>query len=217
MAFEGRERAIPDQLGQLIASFANNINNAHRASQLGYAEYIQQVVQIQNIEWAVSIGILTLDQALTLTSSLPIVSVIDTSDFGFTRATLDAEFRVSASQEDDSSFKQNVQTEAKIKIGGIAAAFGAGGSLSVKADTTYQKDTRRKEDYSSTVACHIEMGRIDPPEGVQIMLESTNEVIREAMKINKIIIEKQFGQAEQEADVAEVPKGLPEPTAQASA
>ena len=211
--YEAREQRIPDQLGQLIASFAGNINDAHRANQLGYAEYIQQVVAIQNITWAVEIGILTIDQALTLTASLPVIALIDTSNFGFKRATLDVEFKVSASQEDTTSLKTNVATEAKMKIGGIAALFGAGGSVSIKADTTYQKDTRRASDYSSTVKAHIEMERLPPPEGVQIMCDTTNEVVREGMLLNKEIIRQQFEKAQQELDGAEVPQKLPEPKA----
>ena len=132
--YENRERRIPDQMGQLIASFANNINDAHRANQLGYAETVERFCAIENIRWATEIGILTLPQALTLMSSLPVVAVVDVDNFGFKRATLDLKFRVSAQQEDTTSLKTNVQTEAKFKIGGIAAMFGAGGSISVKAD-----------------------------------------------------------------------------------
>ena len=145
-------------------------------------------------------------------SSLPVVAVVDMTNFGFKRATLDLEFRVSAQQEDTTSLKTNVQTEAKFKIGGIAAMFGAGGSISVKADTTYQKDTRRQSDYSSTVKAYLEMERMPPPEGVQIMLDATNEVIKEGMAINKMIIEKQYSQLTAQADEADVPKNLPEST-----
>ena len=208
--YEKREQRIPDQLGQLIASFANNVNDAHRAIQLGYAEFVQQICAIENIRWATEIGILTLPQALTLMSSMPVIAAVDMSNFGFSRATLDLEFRVNASTEDSTSLKTNVKTEAKIKIGGIAAAFGAGGSVSIAADTTYQKDTRRASDYGSTVKAHIEMERTPPPEGVQIMLDSTNEVIRSGMAINKTIIEKQFAQLQEQAEEAEVPESLPE-------
>ena len=208
--YENRERRIPGQMGQLIASFATNLNDADRAQKLAYAEFVQTICAIENITWAAEMSILTMPQALTLMASVPVIANVDMSYFGFDEAVLEQEYRVSASTEDKTSLKSNVQTEAKMKIGGIAAAFGAGGSVSVKADTTYQKDTRRASDYSSTVKCMIKMKRFPPPEGVQIMMEAMNDVLKEGMALNKTIIEKQFGQAQIEADEAVVPKGLPE-------
>ena len=76
--------------------------------------------------------ILTMNQALTLMANIPIFTVVDSDPFVFTEASLDLEMRVAASQEDNSSLKSNVETEAKFKIGGIAAIFGGGGSVRVK-------------------------------------------------------------------------------------
>ena len=204
-------------MGQLIASFATNLNDADRAQKLAYAEFVQTICAIENITWAAEMSILTMPQALTLMASVPVIANVDMSYFGFDEAVLEQEYRVSASTEDKTSLKSNVQTEVKMKIGGIAAAFGAGGSVSVKADTTYQKDTRRASDYSSTVKCMIKMKRFDPPEGVQIMMEAMNDVLKEGMALNKTIIEKQFEQAQTEVDEAEVPQSLPEPTAEQAA
>ena len=187
------------------------------AQKLAYAEFVQTVCAIENITWAAEMSILTMPQALTLMASVPVIANVDMSYFGFDEAVLEQEYRVSASTEDNTSIKSNVQTEVKMKIGGIAAAFGAGGSVSVKADTTYQKDTRRASDYSSTVKCMIKMKRFDPPEGVQIMMEAMNDVLKEGMALNKTIIEKQFEQAQTEVDEAEVPQSLPEPTTEQAA
>ena len=208
--FANRERAYADTMGALIASFGRNVVQAHHELQVTNAEYIQTLAAMENIQWAVEVGILTMNQALTLMANIPIFTVVDSDPFVFTEASLDLEMRVAASQEDSSQFKQNVATEAKFKIGGIAAMFGAGGSVKVKADTTYQRDTRRKSDYSSTVKAHIKMERVDPPEGVQLIRDTTNEVVSTAMKINKTIIEKQAEQLTAEAQAAEAPQSLPD-------
>ena len=208
--FANRERQYADTMGSLIASFGRNVVQAHHEVQVTNAEYIQTLAAMENIQWAVEVGILTMNQALTLMANIPIFTVVDSDPFVFTEASLDLEMRVAASQEENSSLKSNVGTEAQFKIGGIAAIFGGGGSVKVKADTTYQRETRRKSDYSSTVKAHIKMERVDPPEGVQLIRDTTNEVVQTAMKINKTIIEQQAERLTQESHAAEVPQRLPD-------
>ena len=104
----------------------------------------------------------------------------------------------------------NTHTEVSGKIGGIARAFGVGGSFKIKADTTYKKDTRRASDYSSTINAHIGMERIPPPEGIQKLLDMQNEVVQSAMQVNKTIIEKQADMLSDAAGESEVPTTLPE-------
>ena len=208
--FRGREQAYPDTMGALIASFGRNVVQSHHEVQIANAEYIQTLAAMENIRWAVEIGILTMNQALTLMANIPIFTVVDSDPFVFTEASLDMEMRVSAHREDNTSLKSNVATEASFKVGGIAKVFGMGGSIKVKADTTYQKETRRSSDYGSTVKAHIKMERVDPPEGVQLIRDTTNEVVRTAMKINQAIIERQAEQLTTEAQETEVPQSLPE-------
>lgn len=207
--FRGREQAYPDTMGALIASFGRNVVQSHHEVQIANAEYIQTLAAMENIRWAVEIGILTMQQGLTLMANIPIFTVVDSDPFVFTEASLDMEMRVSAHREDNTSLKSNVATEASFKVGGIAKIFGMGGSIKVKADTTYQKDTRRSSDYTSTVKAHIKMERVEPPEGVQLIRDTTNEVVRTAMKINQAIIERQAEQLTTEAQETEVPQSLP--------
>ena len=209
-SFVNRERQYSDTMGSLIASFGRNVVQAHHELQVVNAEYIQTLAAMDNIQWAVEVGILTMNQALTLMANIPIFTVVDSDPFVFTEATLDLEMKVSASQEDSSSLKSNVATEAQFKIGGIAAIFGGGGSIKVKADTTYQKETRRRSDYSSNVKAHIKMERVEPPEGVQLIRDTTNEVVQTAMKINKTLIEQQAERLTQEVQASEAPASLPE-------
>lgn len=207
--FRGREQAYPDTMGALIASFGRNVVQAHHEIQVINAQHIQTLAAMENIRWAVEIGILTMTQALTLMANIPIFSVVDADPFVFTEASLDTEMRVSAHREDSTSLKSNVATEASFKVGGIANIFGMGGSIKVKADTTYQRDSRRESDYSSTVKAHIKMERVAPPEGVQLIRDTTNEVVRTAMKINQSIIERQAERLTAEGQAAEVPESLP--------
>ena len=207
--FREREQAYSDTMGSLIASFGRNVVQAHHEVQVANAEYIQTLAAMENLRWAVEIGILTMDQGLTLMANIPIFTVVDSDPFVFTEASLDVEMRVSAHREDSTSLKSNVATEASFKIGGIAAIFGGGGHIKVKADTTYQKETRRTSDYSSSVKAHIKMERVEPPEGVQLIRDTTNEVVRMAMKINQSIIERQAERLTAESGAAEVPESLP--------
>ena len=205
-----REQRIPDQLGSLIAAFCRNVIEADQYGKIAYADFIQRVTSMGNLSWAVEIGILTMDQALILQNNIPIASLVDLSNFGMKYATLDAEFRVSASTEKDTSKSINTKTEAKIKIGGIAAAFGAGGSVKINADTSYKRDERRKSDYSSTISAHIEMERFDPPEGVQMIIDMQNEVVGEGLAINKALITREVDALKAETADKEVPKSVDE-------
>ena len=207
--FRGREQAYTDTMGSLIASFGRNVVQAHHEIQVANAEYIQTLAAMENIRWAVEIGILTMDQGLTLMANIPIFTVVDSDPFVFTEASLDLEMRVSAHREDSASLKSHVATETSFKVGGIAKIFGMGGSIKIKADTTYQKDSRRASDYSSSVKAHIKMERVDPPEGVQLIRDTTNEVVRAAMKVNQSIVERQAERLTAESEAAEVPESLP--------
>ena len=207
--FQAREQQYPETMGALIASFGRNVVQAHHEIQVTNAQYIQTLAAMENIRWAVEIGILTMSQALTLMANIPIFSVVDSDPFVFTEASLDMEMRVSAHNEESTSFKASTGMETSFSVGGIARIFGAGGSIKIKADTTYQKDTRRTSDYSSTVKAHIQMERVDPPEGVQLIRDTTNEVVRTAMKINQSIIERQAERLTDESQAAEVPESLP--------
>ena len=214
--YEEREKRIPDQLGALISAFANNINVAHQDNQVSYADYVERITSLQNLTWAVEVGIITQEQALTMMASIPVASIVSMDQFGFKEATLDAEFRVSASTEENTSWGVNTHTEVSGKIGGIARAFGVGGSFKIKADTTYKKDTRRASDYSSTINAHIGMERIPPPEGIQKLLDMQNEVVQSAMQVNKTIIEKQADMLSDAAGESEIPTTLPEEAIESS-
>lgn len=208
--FSGREAGYSDTMGALISSFGKNVVQAHHELQVANAQYIQTLAAMENLRWAVEIGILTMPQALTLMANIPIFTVVDSDPFVFTEASLDLEMRVSAHNEENTNTKAHAETEANVKVGGIAAIFGAGGNIRVKADTTYSKETRRSSDYSSTVKAHIKMERVEAPEGVQLIRDTTNEVVRTAMKINQTIIENQARQLTEEVQEGETPQQLPE-------
>lgn len=189
--YEGRERRISTQLSDVLGAFCRQTVDAHHNMQLRYAEYIQYLAKLDNIKWAIDIGILTLDQALSILISIPVVGAANVSQVGIEEAELNMEFAVSAHADSDESLRSQTKAEGSVKIGGVAAAFGAGGSMSVSADTTYQKGERRASDYSSTVKMRVLIKRKDPPEGVSILMAETADVIKKAMSINKAIIERQ--------------------------
>lgn len=207
--YAGRESQFPDTMGSLISAFSHNVNQGYQEMQMTYADYILKITAMDNLEWATNVGILTMEQKLTLLQSVPITSIVGLDQFGYKEAELSFEMRVSATQEKKSSLAVSAGTESELKVGGMAALFGAGGSVKVKADTTYTKDTRRASDYSSTMKGRLTMERFPPPEGVQKLIDAQNEVVSSAMLINKQIIEKQYGALETESDDAEVPIALP--------
>ena len=208
--FRDRETGYSDTMGALIASFGKNVVAAHRELQIENAEYIKTIAAMDNINWGVEVGILTLDQALTLLANIPIIAVVDTDPFVMDEATLDMEMKVSAHREDNSNLKVGTEVESNVKAGGMVGLVGVSAGLRIKADTTYQKETRRNSDYSSTVKAHIRMKRVPAPEGVQLIRETTNEVVTKAMEINKLLMERQVTEAKKELGDAEIPTQLPE-------
>lgn len=210
--FEEREQRIPSQMGALIFNFMKDVSEGEWNNRIHYAETMQLLVAAKNVDYFVALGILTMEQKLTLEASIPFLEYIVKNYFGTKRATLDLEFRVSAKRADTSKLTAGVHTKAEAKTGGLAGLLGAGGSFSVSADTTYQKDTRRESDYSSTVKVHVEMESMPPPETVAFMAQATQELVKDGMAINKQMIERQKDLMSGEAETAEVPKDVASPS-----
>lgn len=208
--FQEREANIPSQMGNLIATFMKDVSDGEWQNRVHYGETMQLLVAAKNVDYYVAIGVLTMEQKLTLEASIPFLEYVVKSYFGAKKATLDLEFRVSAKRNDSDNLKAGVHTKTGGQIGGgiAGALFGGGGNFSVAADTTYSKETRRQSDYSSTCKVHIEMGIVDPPESVSFMSQATQEIVKAGVTVNKTIIEKQKEQLVSDVDSADVPKDL---------
>ena len=208
--FEQREERIPSQMGNLIATFMKDVSDGEWQNRVNYANTMQMLIAAKNVDYFVSIGVLTMEQKLTLEASIPYLEYLVKSYLGTKKATLDLEFRVSAKRNDSDNLKAGVHTKTGGQIGGgvIGSLFGGGGSFSVAADTTYAKETRRQSDYSSTCKVHIEMGVIEAPETVSFMAQATQDIVKGAVEINKMIVEKQKDALQASADSADVPKDL---------
>lgn len=207
--FEQREQNIPNQLGALIHAFLSELTSAEYQNRMDYAKFLQAVIAMENARWGVDVGILTLDQALSIMASIPIVELVPLDYLGVTEAEQEMEFRVSAKRGNTSKFTANAKTETNIGIGGgIASLFGPSGSCSVTAGTTYQKDTRRESDYSSTVKTKIKVGRMPQPETVAFLGQATQDIVKAGMDINRQIIERQTSQLSDDAASADAPQSI---------
>ena len=208
--FESREQNIPNQLGALIHAFLSELTSAEYQNRMDYAKFLQAIIAMQNAHWGVDVGILTIDQALSIMASIPIIELVPLDYLGVTEAEQVMEFRVSAKRSDTSKLTAHAETETKVGTGGLAGLLGASGSCSITAGTTYQKDTRRDSDYSSTVKTTVKVGRMPPPETVSFLGQATQDVIKTGMDINKQIIERQTTQLSNDAETADVPQSISE-------
>ena len=208
--FESREKNIPIQLGELIHAFLSELTDAEYKNRMDYAKFIQAIIAFENAKWGVDIGILTMDQALSIMASIPIIELVNIDYLGVTEAEQVMEFRVSASRKSGDKLTAHAESETKVGTGGLAGLLGASGSCSMSAGTTYQRDNRRESDYSSTVKTTVKVGRLPAPETVQFMGQVTQETIKAGMDINRMIIEKQKEQLTADTDSADVPQSIAE-------
>lgn len=208
--FEAREKNIPIQLGALIHSFLSELTDAEYKNRMDYAKFIQTIIAFENAKWGVDIGILTMDQALSIMASLPIIELVNTDYLGVTEAEQVMEFRVSASRKNSDKLTAHAESQTKVGTGGLAGLLGASGSCSISAGTTYQRDNRRESDYSSTVKTTVKVGRLSPPETVAFMGQVTQDTIKAGMDINRMIIEQQKEQLTADAQDADVPQSIAE-------
>ena len=210
--FAGREQQIPNQMGALIHGHIKEVTSAEHQTRLDYAEFMKMVCAADSVMWAVQVGILTLDQALTVMAQIPLINYVNTDYLGVTDSTLEMEFRVSASRQDTSKTDTHVDTETNISAGGggLSKLFGAPKvSTKISAGMNYSKENQRKSDYSSRVSCTVNIGRLPPPEGVAFMQQVTQDVVNAAMDINKQLIQKQANQLSDDMEAGDVPKQLP--------
>ena len=206
--FEAREEAIPQRLGALIHSFLHELTTAEYENRRNYAQFIQAVIAMENAKWGVDVGILTMEQALSIMASVPIAELVNMDYLGVDEAKQTLEFRVSASRKSNDKLTAHAESQTNIGTGGLLSILGGGGSCSISAGTTYMKENRRASDYSSTVKTEITVKRMPPPETVSFLGQVTQEVVRAGMDINRQIIEKQKDQLTDDADSADVPKSI---------
>ena len=200
--------SLAGPMGDLISTFLMDISAAEYKNRLHYAAFMQLVAAMKNVEWSISMGILTMEQALMLDASLPMVGFVPKHYTGVTKATEDITFRVSTQKQSEKELDENIKTHAGGKIGGFLGLFG-GGSFSVDSDTTYKDRELRKTNCESTVDVHIEIGTMPPPETVAYLDQESAELVKGGIAINKIVLKKQEARLGDEADNAEVPKGPP--------
>lgn len=208
--FQGREQQIPNQLAATLTGFLDAVVASDWTVKMNYAEYVQELLKVNNIKWACSVGILTMDQALTMLADIPPIALVNLDTLAITEAVIEQEFSVNASRSDSSQLGVKAGSEFNAKTGGLSSLIGGSASVKLTCSTTYNKDTRRESDYSSTVKTKVTMGRIPAPEGVQKLIDATNEFISQGMEINKTIINKQQEKMAEKADSQTAPQSLPE-------
>ncbi len=200
--------SLASPMGDLLSTFMMDMSAAEFKNRMHYATFMQTIAAMKNVEWGISVGIIGLEQALTLMANLPLANYVNKDYFGPVKATQDMCFRVATSKKSQSEFDENVKSHAGGKIGGFLGIFG-GGSFSVDSDTTYKTGERRGTDCSATVDTHVEYGRLPAPETVSFLESESDEVVKEGMKLSKIMLEKQKNKLTDDVDSAEVPKDLP--------
>ena len=205
--FQGREAGIANELTQLLMAFNESEVKSEYSNRVHYANYIQLICAMKNLQWAVKLGIINMEQALALTMSVPVASVVDLSYYGKDESKFDASFAVNARRRDtsklqvDAGVKQNIEAG----TGGVASFFGASvkSQTEITASTTFGKESQRDSNYECKVHVQTSMKRFPPPEGVAILLDATNTEVKGSVEINKIMVENQKAVLRQQAEGAD--------------
>ena len=208
--FLAREQMIPSQLGQLLGTFITDISTGEFQNRMHYAKYQMMILAQKNIHWSIKSGVVMLKQGLSAEESIPFAEWLNRDYLGVSRATFDAEFRVSAMRRnnDKTQIGEDVKAHTEGKIGGFLGLFGGGG-FSIDSNTTYRRDSGviRGGNYESTVKVHVEMEQMPPPELVSYLSDEAVEIVKGSVQISKLLIEKQKNQlisAVDDADVSSV-------------
>lgn len=211
--YEGYEGRLPSMLGKLLSTVIMDISHAEYSNRINYAKVMVYILRHEAVVWAMQAGVLTLSQGLSAMNTTPFIEWVNRDYFGVKKANFDAEFRIAASRLNNEKTQLGIDTKTHTegKIGGFLGIFGGGG-FSLDAGTTYRRDTgmEHKASREATIKVDVEMESMPPPELVSYLSDEAVEMTKGSVDISKVIIEKQKNLMADEANDADVPKGLPD-------
>ena len=111
--------------------------------------------------------------------SVPLIAIAEGSYFMPETATLTMDMEVNSHAEDRSSLEAEGSAEGEGKLGW--GPFSA--SVKISAKTSVSKESKRSSDYTSKTHAELKMARIEPPEGLAIVIDAINRTVKAGIEL----------------------------------
>ena len=179
--YEGREARYSKNIAETIGAFTVAIVKADSMAKDAAADRTIRLLQGENVKAGATISLIGSDTPLNVAMSLPRVAFTKVGPIEIEKATLKMGMTVSASQESASHLdsKTNIQVGASVGWGPFKASTKINSTISVSSDQ------KRKSDYSAHVDADVTMSQAEPPEGVKLVVDAINELVRVGLEISK--------------------------------
>lgn len=193
--YENRERDYNDNLGQVVGRFCTAIVEADSAAKDAHTKRVLELLKQPNAEFVASTSLIGVKQPLQTRVSVPALAIVQANPIQIDNATLTLDMSVSASTSDTSSIASKTSVKASGKVGWGPFSLG----VSVQADVSTSKESKRASDYRSTTHAEVVMNQGATPEGLCLIIDSLNKNTTKALEINQAIIQSKAGDVAQAA------------------
>lgn len=201
--YENRERDYNDNLGQVVGRFCTAIVEADSEAKNAHVKRVIALVKQPNVELVAETSIIGVKDPLQTRVSVPVLAVTDVKPIQISNATLTLDMSVSASTSDTTNVASKTSVKADGKVGWGPFSLG----VSIQADVSVAKESKRESDYRSTTHAEVIMEQGETPEGLMLIIDSLNQTTSKALEINQAIIQSKYGAvAEQAAASDDAPK-----------
>ena len=201
--FEARENAYYDNLGATVGRFCTAIVEADSMAKDAHSKRLLQLMAQPNAEFEAVSSLIGIDEDLSTRISVPQIVITQTNPIEIESAVLSLDMSVSASNTDTLSIGSKVGTDIQGSIG--FGPFKA--SVSVQAEMSVSKETKRQSDYRSTTHAEVSMRQAAVPEGIALIVDCLNANTKTALDISRAMAQAQLPAM---ADAA-APEPLPPP------
>ena len=198
--FATAAKGIDGILGATITA----VNRGDKMAKHAELEFLSELAQFDNVDFEIKASLIGIDKPMKVNASMPIFALANLQQTTMEEVNLDMSMDVSDHQEASTAEDSQITAKgtAHIGIGPIGA------SVSISASIGVHASQKRSTDQRSHVGLTAKMSRTDPPEGVQLIVDSCNVLVSKTMEMNMKIIEGkvQQMQADVEAEANKPPE-----------
>ena len=187
--YENRERDYNDNIGQVVGRFCTAIVEADSASKDAHVARVLNLLKQPNAEFIAQTSIIGVKDPLQTRIEVPVLSIVAANPIVIEEANLTLDMSVSASTSDTTNVASKTSVKASGKVGWGPFSLG----VSIQADVSVAKESKRESDYRSTTHADVKMVQGDTPEGLSLILDSINKSVTSGLKINEAIIQAKVG------------------------
>ena len=198
--FSSAAKGIDSILGATVVA----VNRGDQMQKHDQIQFLEELSKLENVDFEIKASLVGIDKPMKVSASLPIFSLANLQQTTFKEVTLDLAMDVSDHQELEISTDTAIKAEgtAKIGIGPIGAKVHISASMGVHSSQ------KRSTDQRSHVGLQAVLERTEPPEGVQLIVDTSNLLVSKTMEMNVKIIEGKVQQiqADVEAEANKPPE-----------